>query len=347
MAEQGDLLPATAVRGPFGWTMAFAVVIFPFLLMLAMDIQEEYDREYATTVAHHDADRINTQWRNAFWEDVTAPEGSPVTHDADLVRSVRMLFFQDGPMRAEEWNEVVLVLQYNASGRLHGILTSTGSFTDESMRQIERIQQDGTFVPEEPPPAQADPIRRNAYREMFDWRLLLFGWTVCAWTGYAFGRICGAAPWFGITRIRGAYVERGLVALLYAPPFLFLAVCLAIWRGLWFLLFDVPSWLRSWWMTRKNPYRAQIREAVRALAELRMLDADSETIRGAEELLELWRTRHDDETNKATDEAAKARREARINNARDTLLRLDADAVADGIKREPRRHASRQPTGSS
>lgn len=319
--------------------------------------QQEYLRNASQrAVAEWNQETQPLKWSNDFWEEIANPN-SRLTKSTKLQRYVRDLAASEDGAEA---GGLVVITDVTWLNRC-GILDADGELSAVSLERVAAIRAGKIPTPNPIPPEVDldDPqFHRDAYAEFFLYPPFYWAWvwTALAAILYPSARqarfdehyVWVMGPWLGIDRTEGAYVRRALIAVMYTPVLLPMAVVTGAWRALaaaWH--FPVRARLRAWWKTFRNPYRAQIREAERALDELRTLEADPGTIRGAEELLELWRTRHDDETSKATDAAARTRREARIARARDTLLRLDADAVADGIKSEPRFPDRRQTTGGS
>lgn len=316
--------------------------------------QEFLDRAYDDAVASRALVAGPVEFQNDFWKEVADPKAR-LTRFPALQTQARELAGMD----AGGASGAVIVNDDGARRLLEsGIIATDGSLSKASRDKIARIRSGEPPTPLPLPPSidPDDPaFHRDAYREFFleapyapAWI-----WAAMALVLYPFGRSASIdsywrqpmGRWLGINWIKGGRVRRTLIAILYAPVF----VPLLVWTGVsraFSAAWNAPARTRAWWKAVRNPYRKQIRKAERALAELRALEADPEMVRNAEEILGLWRTRHETEASEAADSAVRAERDLRMRTAREALLRLDADAVADGIRRDAGRAPQRTTSGS-
>lgn len=319
----------------FWSVIAFACVIGAGALFLD-DQQSKFDVAHSQAMAAQRAELSNAEWRNGFWKDVVAPEGTAVTHDPKLVLAVHALFFRDGPLNVDVWTETVGTLsERSRQGSAHGVLNEYGLFTDASLRQIERLQKNGEWVPE-PTAIQAEPVRADAVAQWLGGAKPLYWWAGTSVASYLCALIIflidgeTLVPWFGITRVRGAFLSRGALTILYAPLFLTCAIAYGFRRA-GHAAIRTPRQLADWWKTSRNPYRAQIRKARAARDTFVAENASQESIDAANATLSYWEQRHADETSANETERARVEREARLRSAGDTLIRLSTEAEVESV----------------
>lgn len=322
------------------------VMLAALLWALSHVVQYNYDRRLPDALAARDQQQEMVLWRNKFWTDVIkADDGNKFAHD------IQYLVIRREPATTDEFawlqameRKIGLTLPDN------GVFFPDGLFTLEGQRQIERFQRAAhtsggnepwTAEPDVPAVDESDPqFHKNFLRNVLGWPKWLIAWSIVSTilyashkrqvvykSGYRYGTV-NRGWWLGITRVRRAYVRRTIIAILYAPTLLAVTAGYGLWKAAG-LASTVPSRLRAWHAVASNPYRAEIRKARSALDVLREENADPALIASAEEQVALWMTRHEHETKKASDASAVSKRNARIQAARDTLLRLETEPVAD------------------
>ena len=364
MAEQrNNELQAESLFAPI-LTMFVVTLFAAFSLSFFNNgIQAEFDRRLSNALSARDQQQEMVQWRNKFWTDVIkGDDGNRLAHD------IQYLVIRREPATADEFNWLhARAQEIGSTLRNNGVFSYDGSFTQEGQQQIETFQRANhtyggddpwTAEPDVPAVDESDPqFHENFLRNALGWPKWLIAWGALSTVLCAAhrGRVIYLSQdndwrretrdwWLGITRVKRAYVLKAFITILYAPTLLAVTAAYGLWKAAK-LASVVPPRLRAWHAVATNPYRIEIRKAQRALDILREENADAALIASAAEQVALWMTRHEHETKEASDASAVERRNARIEAARETLLRLDSSAETDGIKPNPKR--APQPTRAS
>ena len=342
MAEQTEKnLPSKALTSPIlcglGAAIVVAIVSWGYVT---------YQRNA------HDEQVEAVAFRNQVWQDINQSNVAMVK--TRLGSELRRQYVLDKPPTVEDSEIINSDRKWiGQSQPENGIVDRNGSLTREAIDRLQQAKDNpGAWTPE--PDPQLDLSTATI---TLGWPFGPILWTTFSAVVYVtLGRryryvkpgyrdeSFDRGHWLGITRAKGAWPQRALVAILYAPILLLVTAFVGI-RGTFLFVWSVPSQLREWHAIRTNPYRVEIRKARRALDVLREENADEALIASAEEQVALWMTRHEHETKEASDMSAVERRSARIEAARETLLRLDSSAETDGIKPNPKR--APQPTRAS
>ncbi len=341
------------------------------LVINTRDTQEDYDEILPNAQSAWNAEVRGIRWRNAFWNEIAHPDdGAPDAVKPELPNIVRKIFLDKEKMSADEWRSFNNELSREGTdAQNYGVLTRTGELSPYALGRIKQISAGpNNWRPEALPDPidEKDPkFHQSILRNLLAWPMWMLWWQVLSVLGHIVITVLSVitdnrpALLLHIPEARGAPVARAVLAILYAPVLLPLAIgslVITMIRLVIDELMNLPGYLTrakrkvsEWNADMRNPYRAQIRKARKALEDLRaMSNPDPELVGAAEQMLALWSGRHAEETAKNATEQEKAAREARLLKIRTSLLELTTETEVDGIesRRDRSVAASRTSSGS-
>jgi len=321
-----------------GTTTCAIIVVMIILGAAFLVVDGENNEEFraqVAQVAQQNRAAKSAEWRNAFWERVALPSNGTETPDQLplLAECMRELFLSPEGVRldAEKWNSIGKgLLEEDSLNASYGIFSKGWLLTDESARRIGCIQTGAECEPEVIPPKIDPAIKKSV--DIFYWEPWVFFWVLASIAGYLYMRFqMKADKMLGIMDYGENYSCRTVLAIAYAPELLIVLVYLLLKIGLAATI-AASRRIRSRISDFRNPYRMEIRAAERALAVLRAEGATPDAIESAEEILAFLRKRHENESNEQRSEEERRLHAARLEEARDTLLRLSARVQVEKIR---------------
>jgi hypothetical protein len=226
--------------------VAFVMTAFALACLLIVTVlyeQDLFDAQHKRAVAVQEAKADEIKWRNRFWNEIANPA-------ADLTASPRFqgyLRFRAG-ITERPPVEFLVVTPAEARELIRANVVSSNELvlSTESAQIVDGMRL-GRPPPEMPLPSSADlPAARDACAEMIGqppmfwlvlWVALTFITHMSLWLFDDEPRL--GSSWMNIDRVRGGYVRRAMVAILYAPVLLVIAASVA--------LLHVPDLLMGIW----------------------------------------------------------------------------------------------------